>query len=142
MPIHRRHLLALASAAAGMVAASPARGAPAVSSIGALGFDAAHFGLRPGSPDDQSRVLQRAVEEAARSRAPLTIAPGVYRVGYIKLPTGTQLRGVRGATKLVLADSPALLSAAGGSLRSNASGANDCPPLRVLIRNELYALSN
>src|SRR5205807_5500012 len=45
--------------------------------------------------------------------APLAIAPGVYRVGNIRLPAGAQLLGVRGATKLVLGDGTALISAAG-----------------------------
>jgi uncharacterized secreted repeat protein (TIGR03808 family) len=93
-------------------AAAPAVAAPAppASPGGARGVDAAQFGLRPGSPDDQSRALQRAVEETARARQQLLIQPGSYRVGNIKLPAGAQLVGVRGATKLVLTDPQPLLS--------------------------------
>ena len=71
----RRHFLALAPprSAAAVAAALPAPAAPPIS---ALGVDAAQFGLRPGSPDDQSRALQRAIDEAARTRAPLALAPG------------------------------------------------------------------
>ncbi len=110
MSVDRRHFLALSAATAlsGTVA-SMAHAAP----ISALGLDAAQFGLRPGSPDDQSRALQRAVDEAARAQAPLAIAPGVYRVGNIKLPAGAQLRGVRGATRLLFHDGPSLFSAEG-----------------------------
>ena len=111
MNIDRRHFFALTAAAAG-TAAAPAMAAPAAP-ISALGLDADQFGLRPGSPDDQSRALQRAVDEAARVRAPLAIAPGTYRVGGVKLSAGTQLIGVRGATRLVYTEGPSLLAAAG-----------------------------
>jgi uncharacterized secreted repeat protein (TIGR03808 family) len=111
MDIDRRHLLrfAVATGAAAGASALPARAAP----IGALGLDAAHFGLHPGSTDDQSRVLQAAIDAAARARAPLAIAPGIYRAGNLKLPAGAQLIGVRGATQIVLTEGPSLLAAAG-----------------------------
>jgi uncharacterized secreted repeat protein (TIGR03808 family) len=111
MNIDRRHFFALTAAVAG-TAAAPAMAAPAAPTS-ALGLDAGQFGLRPGSPDDQSRALQRAVDEAARVRAPLAIAPGTYRVGGVKLSAGTQLIGVRGATRLVYTEGPSLLAAAG-----------------------------
>src|SRR5205085_10665098 len=57
-------------------------------------------GVRPGSPDDQTRNLQRAIDEAARAQVPLALPPGVYRTGMLRLQSGTQLVGVRGATKL------------------------------------------
>jgi len=44
--------------------------------------------LRPGSPDDQSRVLQNAIDAAARAQAPLAIAPGIYRAGNLRLAGG------------------------------------------------------
>src|SRR6202040_4061990 len=77
----------------------------------AFGIDAAQFGLRPGSPDDQTRALQRAIDEASRTRAPLALGPGVYRVGNIKLPSGAQVTGVRGATRLTLGVGASLFSA-------------------------------
>src|SRR5438105_15362996 len=100
--MHRRHFLTLtaAAAAAAGTAALPARAAPA-SPMSALGLDAAHFGLRPGSPDDQSRTLQRALDAVATARVPLALAPGVYRVGNLKLNAGAQLVGVRGHSKLL-----------------------------------------
>jgi uncharacterized secreted repeat protein (TIGR03808 family) len=111
MNIDRRHFFALTAAVAG-TSAAPAMAAPAAP-ISALGLDAGQFGLRTGSPDDQSRALQRAVDEAARARAPLAIAPGTYRVGGVKLSAGTQLIGARGATRLVYTEGPSLLAAAG-----------------------------
>jgi uncharacterized secreted repeat protein (TIGR03808 family) len=114
MDLDRRHLLALTAATVGATAlVSPARAAPAPSPISALGLDAGQFGLRPGNPEDQSRALQRAIDESARTRTPLAIAPGVYRVGNLKLPAGAQVIGVRGATRLVLTEGLALMSAAG-----------------------------
>ena len=112
MDIDRRHLIGLAAATVG-ARSLPALAAPAAAPLGTLGLEAAHFGLRPGSTDDQSRVLQTAIDAAARARAPLTLAPGMYRAGTLKLPAGAQLLGVRGATQIVLTEGPSLISAAG-----------------------------
>ena len=57
--------------------------------------------MRPGNPDDQTRALQRAIDEAARAQVPLALPPGLYRTGLLRLSSGSQLIGVRGATKLV-----------------------------------------
>ncbi|MGH6768845.1 MAG: TIGR03808 family TAT-translocated repetitive protein [Xanthobacteraceae bacterium] len=100
----RRFLLGSAAAAA----ASPALAAP---SIGSLGIDALKFGVRAGSPDDQTAAFQRAIDQTARARKPLAIAPGTYRVGNLKLPAGAQLVGVRGASKLVLGGNGSLITA-------------------------------
>ena len=109
----RRRLLALTASATGAAIAAPdaASAAPAAP-ISALGVDAAQFGLRAGSSEDQSRALQRAIDETARTRSPLAIVPGTYRVGGIKLAPGTQIVGMRGATRLVLSEGRPLLSAA------------------------------
>jgi uncharacterized secreted repeat protein (TIGR03808 family) len=101
MDVNRRHLIGASAAGfAGAVAMSPdaARAAPLTS---ALGRDATQYGVRPGSPDDQSGILQRAIDEAARAQVPLVLPPGVYRTGMLRLQSGTQLIGVRGATKLL-----------------------------------------
>ena len=103
MDINRRHLIgASAAGVAGALAMSTddARAAPLTS---ALGRDATHYGVRPGSPDDQTQILQRAIDEAARAQAPLALPPGVYRTGMLRLQSGTQLVGVRGATRFVFA---------------------------------------
>jgi uncharacterized secreted repeat protein (TIGR03808 family) len=85
-----------------------------VAPLSAYGLDATQFGLRAGAPDDQSRAFQRALDQAARTRAPLVLAPGVYRASGLNLPAGAQLFGVRGATRLILTHGPSLLSTEGG----------------------------
>lgn len=102
MDVNRRHLIgASAAGVAGALAVSTdaARAAPLTS---ALGRDVTQYGVRPGSPDDQTRNLQRAIDEAARAQVPLALPPGVYRTGMLRLQSGSQLVGVRGATKFLL----------------------------------------
>lgn len=81
------------------------------SGLGGLGLDASTLGLHPGSPDDQSERLRRALAEAARRSAPLLLPPGRYRVADVALPDGTQLLGVPGATRLVTATGEPILTA-------------------------------
>jgi len=115
MDLDRRHLLALSLATGTLT--DP--GASPVSSIGAsasmtsmtaLGVNAVYLGVQPGSPDDQSQVLQRAIERASGAGVPLVLPPGVYRAGHLALPTGTQLIGMPGATRVVLAQDGPLAS--------------------------------
>jgi uncharacterized secreted repeat protein (TIGR03808 family) len=115
MDVNRRHLIgASAAGVAGALAMSPdtARAAPPTS---VLGRDATQYGVRPGSPDDQTRALQRAIDEAARAQVPLALPPGVYRTGLLRLSSGTQLIGVRGATKLVFTGGASMLQGEGAS---------------------------
>jgi len=101
MDIDRRHLIgASAAGVAGALAMSPdaARAVPLTST---LGRDITQYGVHPGSPDDQTRALQRAIDDAARAQVPLALPPGVYRTGMLRLQSGTQLIGVRGATKFI-----------------------------------------
>jgi uncharacterized secreted repeat protein (TIGR03808 family) len=78
--------------------------------LSAYGLDATQMGVRPGAADDQSRTLQRVIDEAARRRVPLALAPGVYRVGNINLPAGAQIAGARGKTRLLLTRGPSLFA--------------------------------
>lgn len=101
MNLKRRDLLnaSMAGLAAGaIVTPANAQAAPLPS---ALGRDAAQYGIRPNSPDDQTRVLQRAIDDSTRAQMPLALPPGNYRIGTLRLPAGAQITGVRGATKLV-----------------------------------------
>jgi uncharacterized secreted repeat protein (TIGR03808 family) len=101
MDLNRRYFIgASAAGLAGAFVLSPnlARAAALTST---LGRDASQYGVRPGSPDDQTKVLQRAIDDAARAQVPLALPPGIYRTGMLRLPSGTQLIGVRGATKFV-----------------------------------------
>jgi uncharacterized secreted repeat protein (TIGR03808 family) len=113
MDVNRRHLIgASAAGVAGALAmpSEPARAAPLTS---ALGRDATQYGLRPGSPDDQTKVLQRAIDDAARAQVPLALPPGIYRTGMLRLQRGTQLVGVRGATRLVFIGGVSMLQSDG-----------------------------
>ena len=113
MDVNRRHLIGASTAGiAGALAMSPdaARAAPLTS---ALGRDITQYGVRPGSPDDQTRSLQRAIDDAARAQVPLALPAGVYRTGMLRLQSGTQLVGVRGATRLIFNGGPSMLSGEG-----------------------------
>jgi uncharacterized secreted repeat protein (TIGR03808 family) len=111
--LNRRHLIgASAAGMAGALAMTP-DAARAASPTSVLGRDATHYGVRPGSPDDQTRALQRAIDEAARAQAPLALPPGVYRTGLLRLSNGSQLTGVRGATKLVFTGGASMFSGEG-----------------------------
>lgn len=79
--------------------------------LGTLGLDATQFGLRPGSADDQSRLLQTALVEAAKRNAPLIVAPGRYRIANVVLPENANLVGVPGATHFIAAQAGSLLVA-------------------------------
>ena len=65
------------------------------------------------APTTRPRALQRAIDEAARAQVPLALPPGVYRTGTLRLQSGTQLVGVRGATKLVFTGGAAMLEGEG-----------------------------
>ena len=113
MDLNRRHLMgASAVGLAGALAAAPdaARAAPPIS---ALGRDATQYGVRPGSPDDQTRALQRAIDDAAKAQVPLALPPGVYRTGLLRLQSGSQLIGIRGATKLLFNGGAAMFQGEG-----------------------------
>ncbi|MFN5279761.1 TIGR03808 family TAT-translocated repetitive protein [Bradyrhizobium sp.] len=113
MDVNRRHLIgASAAGVAGALALSP-DAAPAAQSTGSLGRDVTHYGVRPGSPEDQTRNLQRAIDDAARAQVPLAFPPGVYRTGLLRLAPGSQLIGVRGASRLVFNGGASLLEAEG-----------------------------
>src|SRR3954469_3943704 len=115
MDMNRRRLIGgSAAGVAGALAMSPeaARAAPLTST---LGRDVTQYGVRPGSPNDQTKNLQRAIDEAARAQVPLALPPGVYRTGMLRLQSGTQLVGVRGATKLVFSGGASMLQAEGAN---------------------------
>jgi len=109
MDFNRRHLIgASAAGVAGALAASP-EAARAAQLASTLGRDATQYGVRPGSPDDQTRTLQRAIDEAARAAVPLALPPGIYRTGMLRLTNGAQLTGIRGATRLVFSGGESML---------------------------------
>jgi uncharacterized secreted repeat protein (TIGR03808 family) len=115
MDITRRHLIGgSAAGAAGALAMSPGA-ARAAQLTSTLGRDATQYGVHPGSPDDQTKVLQHAIDEAARAQVPLALPPGVYRAGMLRLQSGSQLVGVRGATRFVFNGGVSMFSGEGAN---------------------------
>jgi uncharacterized secreted repeat protein (TIGR03808 family) len=112
MDLNRRHLLKLAAAST-VLAIGAKSSAAAAGPVSALGIDATHHGVRPGSPDDQSLALQRAIDAATTVRAPLALPPGTYRAGDLKLGAGTQIVGVRGSSRIVFGQGRELMTAVG-----------------------------
>jgi uncharacterized secreted repeat protein (TIGR03808 family) len=113
MDIGRRHILGASAAGVAGALAMPSNAAHAAPLTSTLGRDATHYGVKPNSPDDQTRALQRAIDEAARANAPLALPPGVYRTGALRLASGSQFIGVRGATTLMFTGGTSLLTSEG-----------------------------
>ncbi len=112
MSLDRRaffRLSALTTAAPAVTLATPSRAAP----MSMLGVDAVQLGVRAGGTVEQTAALQNAIDQTAGARVPLVLGPGEYRTGQLKLPTGTQIVGVRGATRLIFEGGAALISAHG-----------------------------
>jgi uncharacterized secreted repeat protein (TIGR03808 family) len=115
MHITRRRLLGVSAAGVAGALAIPPDAARAGRPSPLLGRDVTQYGVRPGSPDDQTRMLQRAIDDAARAQVPLALPPGVYRTSMLRLQNGSQLVGVRGATRLVFGGGASMLSSEGAS---------------------------
>ncbi|HEY0235837.1 MAG TPA: TIGR03808 family TAT-translocated repetitive protein [Afipia sp.] len=113
MDISRRHLVSTLGASVALGLGSAPRPALAAPLTSMLGRDAAQYGVRANSSDDQTRVLQRAINEAASVQMPLALAPGNYRTGPLDLPNGAQIVGVRGASKLIFTGGPSLFTGTG-----------------------------
>ena len=113
MDVNRRHLIGASAAGVAGALAMPTDAARAAPLTSALGRDVTQYGVRPGSPDDQTKNLQRGIDEAARAQVPLALPPGIYRTGMLRLQGGSQLVGVRGATKLVFNGGASLLQSEG-----------------------------
>jgi uncharacterized secreted repeat protein (TIGR03808 family) len=113
MDLNRRHLIGASAAGAAGALAAPVDAARAAPLTSVLGRDATQYGVRPGSNEDQTRVLQRAIDEAARVQVPLALPPGVYRTGLLRLQNGSQLVGVRGATKFMFTGGPSMILSEG-----------------------------
>jgi uncharacterized secreted repeat protein (TIGR03808 family) len=109
MDLNRRRLLAVSAAGVASALGTSAEVAHAAQPASALGRDATQYGVRPGGADDQTKALQRAIDEATRAEVPLALPPGVYRIGQLRLGRGAQLIGVRGATKLAFTGGPSML---------------------------------
>jgi uncharacterized secreted repeat protein (TIGR03808 family) len=84
------------------MAALPARAAsPLVNADMRGSINAADLGFRPGAFDDQSRIFERILNEAAANDQSVFLPPGVYMVSNLKLPKRVRLNGVTGASRIV-----------------------------------------
>jgi uncharacterized secreted repeat protein (TIGR03808 family) len=113
MGIDRRRLFAAIAAVGAAGAAPNAEANPARDVLQRSEIDATALGVRPNSADDQSRPLQRAIDQAAASGAVLRLPPGIYRAGSLQLPSHAIIAGVAGATRIVMSGGPSLMSATG-----------------------------
>jgi uncharacterized secreted repeat protein (TIGR03808 family) len=113
MGIDRRGVFAALAGAGTLGAASQARAAQPREALSRAELDAVSLGVRPNAPDDQSQILQRAIEQAAVARAVLRLPPGFYRAGALQLPSYAAISGVAGATRIVMAGGPSMMSATG-----------------------------
>lgn len=64
-------------------------------------YNANQSGLRPGAANDQSKLLQKILNDASKSDKPVFLPPGNYFVSNIVLPSRTRLIGVPGASRLI-----------------------------------------
>jgi uncharacterized secreted repeat protein (TIGR03808 family) len=110
MSLDRRRLIAALAAAATAGAAAPARARDAAPSSS---IDATALGLRPNAADDQSQILQRAIERAAAAGAVLHLPAGFYRAGGLQLPPHAAIAGIAGATRIVMAGGPSMMASTG-----------------------------
>jgi uncharacterized secreted repeat protein (TIGR03808 family) len=111
MAVDRRSILGLTAAGAtASLLPSPSLATPMP--LGSLGLDVTHFGVNPGSPDDQSHALQRAIDASAAARVPLWLPAGTYIAGDLTLQSGAQIHGIRGATRLALGSGASIVAAA------------------------------
>jgi uncharacterized secreted repeat protein (TIGR03808 family) len=113
MRLDRRRLFAALAGAATAGATAPAfarsAGDLALPSI----IDATSLGLRPNAAEDQSNILQRAIDRAAAAGAVLQLPAGFYRAGALQLPPYAAIKGFAGATRIVMAGGPALFASTG-----------------------------
>lgn len=80
-------------------AARPAAAAVRVADLRGT-IEASEFGIRPGTADDQSSLMQQAIDAAAERGRALFLPGGRYTVANLRLPSGTRLVGLPGQTRL------------------------------------------
>ena len=79
-------------------------------------LDASQFGVRPDAYDDQSQLLQKVLDRAAREDKPVFLPPGTYIVSNINLPVKTRLMGIAGTSRIIYSGNGAMLSGLGCEL--------------------------
>lgn len=110
----RRFITSTATAALGTALA--AQPSPAQDLFEGLALRGTNPTLEPGSGSsgDQSRDLQRAVDQASITGEPVILGAGAYRVSNLSLPPATRLIGVPGSTSLVYSGAGPFITARTG----------------------------
>jgi uncharacterized secreted repeat protein (TIGR03808 family) len=146
MPINRRGLFAILAGAASTTAAAPTLARETANSISddapLARLDATTLGLQPNAVEDQSTIFQRAIDRAAAARAVLSLAPGFYRAGSLKLPPYAAIAGVAGATRILMAGGPFMLMANGSDYIRLSGLALDGNAIPLPARNGLVHLAH
>ncbi|WP_051660855.1 TIGR03808 family TAT-translocated repetitive protein [Bosea sp. 117] len=106
----RRAMLGSAGVALGFAATQAVTG-KAWAAPGDMTLAATSFGVKPGSGDDQSRAIQKALDAATQARLPLFFPPGSYVASELVARPGLRLLGVPGASRIVHAGGINILSA-------------------------------
>ena len=108
MGVSRRNFIV--ASAIGAAATATTVAAQAATGNAAFGIDAGDLGLKPDAPEEQTLLLQRAIDRAARERTPLVLHAGTYRCGELRLPSNAKVLGTRGATRIELTRNASLFT--------------------------------
>ncbi len=115
--MNRRQLIArmaVAGFALPLLPLAPARAAKKNVPLKLTGLrgalDVTKFGVRPDAHDDQSKLIQKVLDRAARQNKPVFLPPGTYVVSNIDLPSRTRLMGISGTSRIVYGGGGAMLS--------------------------------
>jgi hypothetical protein len=95
--MERRTVLSLGAGALAGIGLSSAHAAPQQRQP--FGRSVTDFGVVPDTGQDQTRALQKAIDEIAASGQPILIPPGTYTVAGLELPTGRPVH-IQGAGAL------------------------------------------
>jgi uncharacterized secreted repeat protein (TIGR03808 family) len=107
--MHRRAFLSAALGTATLAPAAASGGYTPAMLRGSI--DANERGLIAGSAEDQGRLLQKLLIDAAKEDRPVFVPPGRYLLSNVVLPPRVRLVGVAGATVLSFAGDGHMFSA-------------------------------
>ena len=79
-------------------------------------LDGAELGLNQQAAENQSRMLQRLLDTAAKEDRQVFLPAGTYMISNLRLPPRVRLSGVKGATKLVFAGGDSMITASRSDL--------------------------
>ena len=136
--ISRRALIQGIGCGLGTVVMTQSLGIVPVRAHGNSGIDVTELGLVPNIDRDQSKLLQKILNQLDVSQHQLFFPPGRYRVNAVSLPRSLHLSGIPGQS--VLAGESQILQASGISdltvdgIAFEGTGANPTDPYSGLVR--------